>query len=144
LATDGSPNARAATDRALSLAAEADGSLHVIYVVEFIPAFGRAGAPWLLSQGVKREEMLTRGEHVIDVVEMAANERDIPCTSTVTSGLPHQLIVEQAADVDADVVVMGKTERRGMVERFWGSTADRVIDRVTAPVLLVGSPDDHR
>lgn len=141
LATDGSPNARAAAQRSLDLASEFGSSLHVIYVIEFLPAYGRAGAPWILSQGVKREEMLARGENVIDVVEMEARERDVPCESVVTSGLPHQLIVEQATEVGANLIVMGKTTRRGMVERFWGSTADRVIDRVETPVLLVGATD---
>lgn len=141
LPTDGSPNARAATEMAFDLAKATDASVFVSYIVEFLPAYGRAGAPWILGQGVKREEMIARGESVVEAVTGLADERGIECKTTVTSGVPQQLIVEQAKRVDADVIVMGKTDRRGVSERLWGSTADRVVMRATVPVLLVSEAD---
>jgi universal stress protein E len=48
-------------------------------------------------------------------------------------GAPHREIVELARNVQADLVVMGAAETRGIL----GSTADRVIRKVHCPVLAV-------
>lgn len=139
--TDGSPNARAATKLALDLAEDMEAAVYVSFVVEFLPAYGRAGAPWILGQGTEREEMLARGESVVESVAGIAEERGIEYQTSVNRGVPQQLIVEQATSLEADVVVMGKTDRRGVRERLWGSTADRVVMRTDVPVLLVEDSD---
>lgn len=52
-------------------------------------------------------------------------------------GYPPEVIVEQAEQVGADLIVMGTHGRTGLAHVLLGSTAERVIHRAPCPVLTV-------
>jgi len=55
----------------------------------------------------------------------------------VRPGLPADVITEAAANVKADVLVMGVVSRRGLAQSFVGSTAEKVVDTVGCDLLVV-------
>jgi nucleotide-binding universal stress UspA family protein len=57
--------------------------------------------------------------------------------AVVVTGVPHRRIVETAASVDADLIVMGAPPRTALDEAAFGSTVRAVLRRATMPVLVV-------
>ncbi|HWN43301.1 MAG TPA: universal stress protein [Thermoanaerobaculia bacterium] len=55
---------------------------------------------------------------------------------TVRRGAPHRMLPDLAAEIGADLLIVGATGR-GRLHRRLGSTADRVLRRAHCPVLVV-------
>jgi nucleotide-binding universal stress UspA family protein len=60
----------------------------------------------------------------------------------VRIGTPARAIVQTAADIDADVIVVGTHQRRGLKKMVLGSVAAQVLQDAHCP-LLVAIPKDH-
>ncbi len=54
----------------------------------------------------------------------------------VERGSPHEVILNTAEAIGADLVVMGKLGRRGVKRILLGSVAERVIEFSVCPILL--------
>jgi len=67
----------------------------------------------------------------------AADGRDLLAEVRVARGRPDQVILEEAKRVKADAIVMGSHGHTSVGELLLGSTAHRVVQRATIPVLLV-------
>lgn len=104
LATDGSEYARRAARRAIDLAADRGTTLHVICVVD-----GRRFDEPALSS--KELATIYAEDHaavtVTSVAEMAA-ESGVPVEGDIRHGVPHEVIVEYADQLDAAVIVLGE------------------------------------
>jgi len=120
---------------ALSKLAEAD--LHLLHVVE-ITALPYATA----------SEDLAKIDHsreaALDGMDEQA-ERAVPGTGSIASrevaiGPVHTALLQRAAEVGADLIVIGPHRLRPFGDRFLGSTADRVIRSSPIPCLLVREP----
>jgi nucleotide-binding universal stress UspA family protein len=61
----------------------------------------------------------------------------------LAAGEPWQEILQRAADLDADLVVVGTTDRRGLKRLVLGSVAERVTRRAQCPVLVARTKDYH-
>jgi nucleotide-binding universal stress UspA family protein len=55
----------------------------------------------------------------------------------VVAGAADQAILDVAAEVDADLVIMGVSRRNRFDELFFGSTFRRVVRRSLRPILAV-------
>ena len=114
VATDGSEYAETATDVALDRAAARGAKLHVICVVDSRrveePALGSAELTTVYAEDHARE-------CVSDVRERAA-DRGLSVESTVRRGIPHEVILDYADEVDADIIVVGAHGDHG--EHFSG------------------------
>jgi nucleotide-binding universal stress UspA family protein len=55
----------------------------------------------------------------------------------VLTGHPVRDIVKLAADVEADLLVIGATGHSALYERMIGSRADRIVQLAQCPVLVV-------
>jgi nucleotide-binding universal stress UspA family protein len=130
--TDGSEVAERAADHALGIAERYGADVHVVYVVD-TTTYGFEDAPrsivGLLKEG---------GRNAIEAIAVAANERELPVTSDVLRGVPHEAIAEYATGVDADLIAMGTRGRAAGDDRLLGSTTARVVRRSTIPVLAHG------
>jgi nucleotide-binding universal stress UspA family protein len=67
----------------------------------------------------------------------AADGRDLLAGVRVERGRPDQVILDEARRSGADAIVMGSHGHSSVGELFLGSTAHRVVQRATVPVLLV-------
>jgi len=138
LPTDGGPASAAAVSHAVDLAAQVDGRLHALYVVDttVYPSLD-AGVETVLS--ALREE----GETALDEVTRAAEAAGVPVVSELVSGTPHSDIIEYAAENDVDLIVMGTHGRTGLDRYLLGSVTERIVRRSPIPVLTVRAPEEQ-
>src|SRR4051794_12456672 len=132
-AYDGSPAAESALDDAIEMAAAMRARLAIVSVLEK-PAAGVAAAgvdPQLLFKQVEREG----GDRL-----RAATERvpdDVPLTTMLRVGHPSEQILKAAAEVGADVLVLGTRGRGRMTANLFGSVAAEVHYHTKLPMLVV-------
>ncbi len=78
-----------------------------------------------------------RGQRAVDPICAALASADIECDIRFVEGDdPAEAIIETAAAVDAEMVIMGAT-RRLFTEEAWRSVSARVMVNSHLPVLLV-------
>lgn len=133
--TDGSDQVEPAVEYGLNLAEAFDAEVHALYVVE-------TEASYILSVGLGDEEMeeyREYGEETVTAVVDRASERGLDAVGAINTGNVPQKIVEYADDHDIDHVVMGG-QGRGAIERYLGSTADKVLRMTNRPVTVL-SPE---
>jgi nucleotide-binding universal stress UspA family protein len=131
VATDGSDPANRAVEHALELAERFDATLHAMYVVDT----GRYGEPALSSAEIVLQELEEDGTALVGRVADRADNVGIDTVTRVCHGHPHQEIIDYAADVDADLVVIGYQGHSHELAGHMGSVADRVTQRAGRPVL---------
>ena len=62
---------------------------------------------------------------------------NIRFSSEGLNGVPEDAIVDYAAEIGADLIVIGTHGRTGLSKLFMGSVAGRVVSMATCPVLTV-------
>lgn len=126
LPTDCRDGPEPALDHAIELALAFDAPLSVLSVID-----DAADQPVDVDAVEhRRREAL---EAVADRVQRAGVEVEID----VRHGAPHAEILDYAAEVDADLLVMGTHGRSGVDRVLLGSVAERVLRRAPVPVVTV-------
>ncbi|MFO7178460.1 MAG: universal stress protein [Pseudomonadota bacterium] len=64
----------------------------------------------------------------------------VPVSTEVAIGRPRERILEQAADGNFDLIVMGTAGRTGRARSMAGSVAESVVRTAPCPVLTVREP----
>jgi nucleotide-binding universal stress UspA family protein len=62
-------------------------------------------------------------------------------TAVLREGIAHEEIASAAAELGADLIVIGTRGRKGLTRALLGSVAETVIRSVDQPVLVVRVPD---
>jgi nucleotide-binding universal stress UspA family protein len=126
---DGSEFSEAALPLALALSKKTQANLHLVTVVEPLPAF--AFEEWESAAKEWSEEYI---ENAADRVREATKAE---VTSAVHSGHVVEVLLADVAAQKADLVVMA-THGRGVLSRAWlGSVADGFMRQAQVPVLFV-------
>lgn len=136
-----------ALSEALTLAQESGGRLTVLHVLDGLDAFPSETACSGARAFRMMEELRARAGRVNRELRSlipadAFNWCDIEVTTA--SGKAQDAIVAAANDRRADLIVMGLPRRRRLEELIAGSTAQKVLRRAAAPVLLVPGPSSVR
>jgi len=135
LATDFSEGAEAATEVARSLATAHHASITLVHVFELPLDFGMCAA--LVESGIEVENRIAvAAEVALETVKCQLAAQGIASTALLRMGPAHQKIHNVAADVGADLIVIGMQGSRGRANQI-GSVAERVTRTATRPVLLV-------
>ncbi|GAB7089832.1 universal stress protein [Halorubrum luteum] len=135
IATDGSDQVSNAVDHGLDLAETFDAEVHAIYVVE-------TEASYILTVGVsdaEMEEYRAYGEDVVSDVVERAEERGLSGVGVVKAGKVAQEVSDYAHETDVDCVVVAETGR-GALEKYLGSSAEKIVRMCSKPVTVVRSP----
>lgn len=133
----------AALEQAFAWARGCDGELHVVHVARmpFVPVGVEFG--WE-APGISLTEA---SERLQRHVEQSLSRADLEsCRDRVTLhlkvGPPAEAIVRLAAEIDADLIVIGTHGRRGVRRLLIGSVAEATIRGAGCPVL-VARPKAH-
>jgi nucleotide-binding universal stress UspA family protein len=121
---------------ARQLAIESGATLHLLHVVEKFPALGE---PPISENDNIREEDDSRKE-LNDIAQQYLG--DVKYQIHVAAAAPRSLakaIVQVAARIDADLIVMKTHGRRGLAHMFVGSVAEEVVRSAPCPVLTFTS-----
>jgi nucleotide-binding universal stress UspA family protein len=129
VAYDGSESAQRALEQAAELASNG-ATVSVISVAEPLPQFGRAGAMMVPEEDEERRHELADAKATLGTkgIEAAIVER---------KGDPATMIVDEAEQEGADMIVMG-TRGLNTTERWlMGSVSSRVVQHAPCNVLVV-------
>ncbi|WP_336133710.1 universal stress protein [Natronomonas amylolytica] len=138
VATDGSENAADAIDEAVALADGTGASLHGIYAIETRTAYDNA----IVDPDEVERTLREDGEEALAVLDERAAEAGIEAETAIRKGVPHEEILDYAADHGVDLIVIGATGRSAFKTVLLGSTAERVLRQAAVPVLVVGTEED--
>lgn len=133
LPTDGSDAAADAADHAASLADRYGAVVHVLSVVELPQSADPGRAAESDRVRPKHDERREAARRLAERLE----DDGVAVEVGVELGSPSRVILEYAADVDADLVVMSTHARSGVKRFLYGSVTERVIQDGTVPVLAV-------
>ena len=140
--TDGSRASMEALDHAVGLADTHGATLHALYVVDTSYPYGDMdglAVEWDSVLDALRQD----GERAIAGVEERAAAADVPVVgSIVEESVIYRAILDRAAEIGADLIVMGTHGRRGPAKWLLGSVAERVVRRASIPVTTVRMADD--
>jgi nucleotide-binding universal stress UspA family protein len=131
-ANDGSDHAFHALSLALAIAKQNQSDLHMVCVEEipYLPEFVEE----------VREAAGTAARYFHAVLQRArsmAEQSQVRLHTHVLAGHPVRDIVKLAADIEADLLVIGATGHSALYERMIGSRADRIMQLAQCPVLVV-------
>ena len=122
--------------------AESLGSeIVLVHVFAALPPYGDAPLGHLDATGQALESARKWVSDELGKMVARARERGINVRAVMRNGVPHQEIVQLAADEPADIVIMGTHGRSGLSRMLLGSVAERVIHFAHCPVLTVRKPD---
>lgn len=142
VATDLSPQAEVAIERALRLARQHGSAILALSVVP--PVTGGLELVWLRRQQVSPDEIEARlhAETEARLQRAIADAGvDVPVTVQVREGWhPHFEIVRAAHDAHSDLLVTGAHGGHFLHRLLVGTTAERVVRRTDRPVLVVKQP----
>jgi len=138
--SDFSQDSANAATYGFSLAQDFQSELHLVHVVEPF-AYSDALMPDPMTAEVRTDlDALLTGRLESLVPAEARNWCDVK--TSCQAGRPHEELVKYAVLHAVDLIILG-IRGRGLVETLLlGSTTDRVIRRVTCPVLAVGPAAD--
>jgi nucleotide-binding universal stress UspA family protein len=131
---DGSPLAETALGALEALEALGPLRIRLVSVVEAIEGLTAVAR----DEHLKREENLLRA-YLDGVVARLQSERKVASVDSVTmTGLPLEIILDQARDFAPDLLVISSHGRSGLSRWRLGSVADGVVRSQTANTLVVG------
>jgi nucleotide-binding universal stress UspA family protein len=111
--------------------------LHVFQVPDYIVMpYPRHG-----ENSAEVEAQLSAAEQVaaedLDELKLQLNEQGINAESILRVGYPFEEIVQIANYYHVDLIVIGSHGRSGIARLLVGSTAERVVEHASCPVLVV-------
>jgi nucleotide-binding universal stress UspA family protein len=131
-ANDGSEHAFNALKLALAIAKQNQSELHMVSVeeIDYMPEFIEE----------VREEAGTAARRFHKALQRAqemAEKNQVKLHPHIVAGHPVRDIVELAAELRVDLLVIGATGHSALYERMIGSRADRIVQLAQCPVLVV-------
>jgi nucleotide-binding universal stress UspA family protein len=141
VAVDDSPAGLRAAELAIRLARESGAQLCSLSVVRDGRPSGRFDGDGIR----KRSATAHLGEAEAALLRYVADQADeagVAVDVVQLAGEPFRHILEQARSWDAELIVMGRSGRRGPSSPYLGSVTEHVLEFAECPVLVVpqGSP----
>jgi len=129
--TDGSEESRAALAEALAMAKNCGSRVYLLQVVAIIPEF-ESVAPDLMAQMAQE----VRGQ--LEDTKAEAAQMGVTLEPRVVRSVSvFNAILEEAEDIQPDMIVMGRYGRTGLDRLLMGSVTARVIGHSPFKVLIV-------
>lgn len=137
--TDGSESAKQAFLTALSLAKHHDSRIVLMHVVFTPEALG-----YKLSNGVTvpQEEISIYGSEALTATLAEVDTGNIPIEQKLKPGHPAAAIIDDIANENYDLVVMGSRGYGPVMGSLLGSVSQRVLMKASCPVMIVKTKED--
>ena len=135
---DGSEPSRLGLAEAIRLAKDQKAALRLLHVVhDFLVAGGHGAAVYT---GQLRKELREQGEKILKDAADIARQQGVDAETKLMetpAGSVGTMIVEDAENWPADLMVLGTHGRRGIRRLVMGSDAEYIVRTTPVPVLLV-------
>jgi len=132
--TDFSEGAEQALDYAVELAGKLDAKIHLLNVLFLLPLGPELA---IAMSAAKVDEIIKDSHKALDRLVAARTGKAAFGPTLQRSGDARALIDETAAEIGADLIIMGTHGRRGVSRLLLGSVAESVARTAPCPVLLV-------
>lgn len=139
VATDFSEPAQVGVEWAARVARDRAARLHVVHVVSPPMPVADFTTPPITLDRELRDAAGRRLDALLEEEPLAG----LDARSVLRDGTPSIAVLDVAEEVDADLLVVGTRGLTGFRHLLLGSTAERIVQRATMPVLSV-HPDDRR
>jgi nucleotide-binding universal stress UspA family protein len=114
-----------------------DGSMHSEFASnEAISIAKRSGSTLIVLSVAKKDENLPAAKVNVDMVKEVAKKEGIKVETLTLKGVPHEVIVNTAAQKNAGLIVIGSHGRTGITKLLMGSVTERVIGHAESAVLV--------
>jgi len=136
---DGSPVSTRGLDEAIRLATLTGASIRLVHVLDQMVFMTGLETYTLDVMGILKEA----GERIVQDMKARVVAGGVDVTTFVSDPLPGRVcdvVIEQAREFDADLIVVGTHGRRGVGRMLIGSDAEQIVRMATVPVLLVRAP----
>ncbi len=147
---DGSTQAESVLPYARSLACACDGEVLLVRAVADDAGPERAegeqspprsdvsttGSGWHPGAGLSPRQAIRDAAAYLDVIGTRLNHDGIACHAIVASGDPADVLLQEAASFNADLIGLGIHGRSALGRWLRGSVAEAVLARSQVPVLL--------
>ena len=126
-------------DHGARLAQGLDGKLHVVHAYPCkVPVMAPIMPGPLLTAGISPEALAVEHEAKIKSLTRLADKYSLPLANIhLEMGGVRGSICSVAAQVHADIIVMGAMSRTGLARAFIGNTAEEVLERLPCDALIV-------
>lgn len=132
---DGSENAMRGLERAINIMKTSGGELTILVVVETLTYRVYNLARYYHDL---RDDMLDYGKEMLSRALEVAKVRGVPeAKGCIEEGHPADMILAKCADLNADLIVMGRRGLRGIQRYLLGSVSSAVVDHSKCDVLIV-------
>ncbi|WP_255194778.1 universal stress protein [Halorarius litoreus] len=122
IAIDDSPGAERAIEHALDVADDEAAEVYALHVVD-TRSFGE---PALSTAELVVDEAEDEGHRLLETFADRAASSGVPVTTRCVHGVPHEEILTYAAEIDADLIVLGYESKNR--QRYIGSTTRAIVD----------------
>jgi nucleotide-binding universal stress UspA family protein len=142
VAVDGSDPSRLALAHGLQLAKDQRARVRIVHAVESIHYLVSLAGGYPFDATALLASLRDEGRKVVAQAEEAARAAGVEFETAMLEGKEASdriatLLVQDARDWDADLIVLGTHGRRGFDRVFLGSVAEALVRMAPLPVLLV-------
>jgi nucleotide-binding universal stress UspA family protein len=134
--TDFSKPADQALERAMQLAGLTKAEVHLVHAYEFPPRVGVVDVPLALPQEFF-DQIRDAAQKQLDQRVKQVEAAGLKGQTHLTMDTPAGAILDAAASIGADLIVMGTQGRTGMKHVLLGSVAERTVRLASCPVMTV-------
>ena len=138
--TDFSEYAERAFHWATSIAADWGAKIVLLHVGPTMSHLAFPESIYLTDLKRMENDLLADAENRIQAFAAKKGASAVSVETRVVVGEPSREICQVAAEVDAELIVMGSHGRTGLSHILLGSVAERVVRHSSCPVLVVRSP----
>ncbi len=148
-ATDLTSNSEYAFKHAVMMARRSQAKIHILHVIPQVDASFRSYVSSVMGQGKLEEFEDQHEENALDLIKKKLADfiktelKDYPedlkniDDIEVVHGHPVTKILQRAAQLNADVIVMGTHGKGALEHTFLGSVAEKVLQKAKRPVFTI-------
>jgi len=139
VAVDGSESAKRAVTRAINLAEKCHAKVHILTVMDWsylqpLMMKDEISMGPVLNKKVEESNIIKR---VITPILNEHKETSIKISSDILEGDPAEVILQQAKELHANMVFIGRQGRSRVIDLLLGSVANKLAHRIGVPIVLV-------
>jgi nucleotide-binding universal stress UspA family protein len=137
--TDFSTHSEKAIELAVKLAKLSGGSIHLLHCYQLHP--GGISPYGITAPAEFDEKIRAAAAESLAAVEQRLAGEGVSVKTHITPSYPSEAVSELAAEIGADVIVMGTRGATGLQHILLGSVAERTLRIAPCPVLTVKDTD---
>ena len=111
--------------------------LRVIAVDSLVLATAGTGPQYLLLRDMYEERERAECEAYLHAIQAQWRATSVPVVTRVAVGAAPEMIVQEAAQCDAELIVMSTHGRSGLSRFLYGSVAEAVLRGTRLPLMLI-------